>query len=255
LNSGGTSQEKRGGRIVIFAVIGILSAAVSSAYVYSRCQDPVVEGKRMSQWAFALVHEGYQRDDYWVKKPYMQVFKTNPDAAIVWLMTAVDDHPSKFRGFWFRMVRVLPHNIAKCLLPSPHLNNRWAGVLALSLIARDHPDSRIVPFFVQCMADQSTAVRKVAAYEAGPWLSPKHPEAAVEILRLALADRSPDVRRDACRRIVASALDSAAPYTSAARELLPILSNLRRSGDSFASQATVLLKTPATKQPLELSYR
>ena len=94
-------------------------------------------------------------------------------------------------------------------------------MLALSNVAREKPDARIPAFLLECMQDSNVAVRKIAAYEAGPWLDPEHPETAVKILRLALAVKSPQVRRDACRRIVASKTDG--NYVNALRELLPKL--------------------------------
>lgn len=92
-------------------------------------------------------------------------------------------------------------------------------MLALSDLARAEPDERITQFFLECMQDSNVAVRKVAAYEAGPWLSPAAPEAAMEILEAGLLDSHPDVRNDACRRIAASATTRCLEYQAAARRL------------------------------------
>lgn len=185
--------------------------------------DPVIEGKRMSVWAQELVCERYARNQYGIKAGYMHIFKMDRDASICALMKASGNHRSKTLLLWLRFTRLLPERLGSNLRPKPiYALNRWAGVLALSNLAREKADERIPGFFLECMQDSNMAVRKIAAYEAGPWLDPEHPATAVKILRLGLADRSAEVRRDACRRVAASG-GKTDRYGVALRELLPQL--------------------------------
>jgi hypothetical protein len=128
----------------------------------------------------------------------------------------------KGRILWSRFTQFLPKRLDAALRPkTTYPGNRWAGVLALSNVAREKPDARIPAFFLECMQDSNVAVRKIAAYEAGPWLDPRASRNCGQDFRLALADKSPQVRRDAFRRIAAS--KTYGNYVNALRELLPKL--------------------------------
>ncbi len=226
---------------LIFAVGIFFLGLICVSHLYAHRVDPVVEGKRMSIWALDLVRETYRRDEYRVKPEYTRIFKTDRDAAIPALMNAVDFHPSKARIVWFRVTQLLPKQLGAALRPQPtYTINRWAGLLALSHLAREKPDARIAPFFLHCMRDSNVAVRKVTAYEAGPWLDPERPDIAARVLALALSDQSPDVRRDACRRIVASG-GKADRYGAALRELLPQLRAMPVALTPESSKALVIL--------------
>jgi hypothetical protein len=219
------AREWRGKAAAFAAAVALLLLA---AWVLNRRNDPIIDGKPMSEWAMSLVCEHYGRGEYGVKRGYMAIFKRDRDAAIHWLMAAAEYRHSKPRILWLRIISRLPKQLGKRLRPkTTYTSNRWAAVLALSSLSRDQPDARIVPCFLRCMTNDSPAVRKVAAYEAGPWLSPGDLKPIVEILGLALQDTSGAVRRDACRRIAASASGpNSSDYRQATRSLLPLLRGL-----------------------------
>jgi hypothetical protein len=226
-------------RGVMLAVI-LLLAISGGVYLFVPRSDPVIEGKRMSAWALDLIGDEYGRS-YGIKPEYRRVFKTDRQAAITSLMAVVNYRPSKTRILWFRFTGFLPERMAATLRPKPiPIRNRWAAVLALSNLAREQPDRRIALFFLDCMNHQNTAVRKIAAYEAGPWLYPDDPTIAVHILRIALCDKAAEVRRDACRRIVAFG-NSESRYGMALHELLPELREVELPLTPEATKALAIL--------------
>jgi hypothetical protein len=229
----------RAGIWILILTIG-LQAAASVAH---RRSNPVVEGKSMSDWALALVCERYRRDEYHVKPEYMRVFRAHREQATEWLMHAVDYQHPKPRLLWNQFAGKFPGAVGKSLhLKIPNPANRWAGVLALSNLAREKPDPRIAPFFMKCMKHSSTQVRKIAAYEAGAWLDPQNPQTAVQILRFALSDVSSEVRRDACRRIIASTAEPWSAYSASVRGLLPDLDRMDTDRTPHVARALAALK-------------
>jgi hypothetical protein len=198
----------------------------------------------MNEWAFGLVGERYRKDEYRVDPQYMRVFACDREAAIDHLIGAVRFKHSKARVHWFRFTQKLPSSIGTRLRPKPTFTaNKWAAVLALSRLATERPDRRITEFLLECMGHADPSVRKVAAYEAGPWINPANPKATIEVLRAGLQDWSPEVRRDACRRISSSATNRLDAYTIEARTLLPILRNLELETVSAESSIRAAINT------------
>jgi hypothetical protein len=245
------SMFVRVGKMASFLVgaIILVLAAAGGVYLHVDRADPVIEGKRMSVRALDLTRENYGRDSYGVKREYMRVFETDREAAINALMKVVNCQRSRGRGPWFWLTGFLPKEMATALRPKPiSMSNRWAAMLALSNLARQKADPRIPAFFLECIKDQSTnyndkVVRKIAAYEAGPWLDPEHPEVMVEILRLALRDRAPEVTCDACRRIAASAKDPETKYGAAVWKLLPEVRKIDKDLIPEAVRAVAVLSS------------
>jgi len=227
----------------IFAALIMAGALLATIISGNHRSNPVVEGRPMSDWALALVCDRYGAGEYSLKQEYMRVFRVDRERAVFWLMSAVNYQHSKPRLAWNRVVRKLPDPLAKNLRPTfPNPANRWAGVLALSNLSREKADPLIAPFFLKCMSHPSPQVRKIAAYESGPWLDPEHPLIAIEILRLALSDKSSEVRRDACRRIVASVKEPWSIYAEGVRGLLPVLEALDSNQTPEAARALAALK-------------
>jgi hypothetical protein len=213
-------------------------AAGLIALVVVRERDPVVDGKRMSEWAFSVVERSYPRESYFIPRAARQAFGKDRDAAIIWLQAAINYRPSAVRVYWRNFARKLPKKVAERVQFRGRLvANRWAAVLALSHLAREQPDGRIPEIFLEAMTLPNVPLRKVVAYEAGPWLCPDDPGIAAEILRMALADPSFEVRRDACRRIAESATSESPAYRDALQPLLPFLVEMRGESQELANFA------------------
>jgi len=131
------------------------------------------------------------------------------------------------------------------LIPQRH-RCRWAGVMALSHFARAKADARIDRTFKECINDPDPLVRKIAAYELGPWIFPDRPETAARLLRIALNDPVADVRRDASRRIAMTDISNDHEYVSALLQLRTTVDKLAQNDTSIdvrdhASKASRIL--------------
>lgn len=163
--------------------------------------DPVVNGSPMSEWVRKLTERWTSAHGAYSYPPGVRAaMAADSDAAIVHLIGAVKDRPRAFDGIRVKVGKRLPPFLARVLVPK-RPRCRWAGVMALSHLAYKQPDVRIDRVFQQCISDPDPLVRKIAAYELGPWIFPNEPRIAAELMRKALSDPVSDVRRDACRRI------------------------------------------------------
>lgn len=214
-------------RFILF--LASLGAGFAFWTIQSRLPDPVVDDRRMSRWAATLLdHRTNCYAPYGYSRTHRQVFAANRELAIPHLMAATR-YPTELDRSRIQLSRKLPKPLARWVKPEdrrPYA--RWLGILALSDLARIEPDARIPAFFLHCMDEQLDAtLRKIAAYEAGPWLEPGHHTTSVQILRRALEDDAPLVRRDACRRIAESAGRKDPTFTAAVQVLHPVLEKLR----------------------------
>lgn len=224
------------GRIVLVlagATIGFLFWTVQS-----RTPDPLIEGQRMSAWAVTLLDQSTNfHQPYAYSRKHRRVFAENRELAIPHLIAAVR-YPTEFDRARIKVSRNLPAPLARFVKPDRRPLLRWLGVLALSDLARVKPDPRIPVFFLECMKDERDhTLRKIAAYEAGPWLQPGGHGMAIQILRLALGDEDHLVRRDACRRIAESARRKDTSFTSAAKALSPLLEKIRTNDPALELRA------------------
>jgi len=162
-----------------------------------------------------------------------QALLAEREAAIVQLIAAVNDRPRAFDAFRARAGKRLPAFLARVVVPN-RPRCRWAGLMALSNLAYKRPDARIERVFRQSMRDPDPVVRKIAAYELGPWIFPNNPETVAVLFRDALNDPVSDVRRDACRRIAMIDPRRYPEYASHLRGLLNEIADLSGSDSSAA---------------------
>lgn len=182
-------------------------------------QDPEVEGKRMSEWAFSVIAPGDDHEgSYGYQQKSRQVFSEHARAAIPQLIAAVR-YPSKLEGAWLQLNARLPNGMKLPWVKRRLIAYRWRAILALSDLAKRFPEPEIVTFFHESVHHQNSSVRKITAYESGPWLDPVHPENVIAIIEIALRDAQSEVRRDALRRIAESATAKNSAYTAAAQRL------------------------------------
>ena len=77
-------------------------------------------------------------------------------------------------------------------------------------------------------------MRKVTAYELGPWIFPDNPDTLVALFREALNDPEPNVRHDACRRLAMIDPQKYPEYVLHLRGLLNAIGNLSSKDPSRA---------------------
>ena len=164
--------------------------------------DPVVQDRRMSLWVSSLLDQSTNfYKPYGYSREHRRVFSEHREHAIPHLILAIR-YPTRYDRARIRLSHSFSGPLARVVRPENRRpRNRWLGVLALADLARFEPDPRIPGFLLSCMREKDENLRKICAYEAGPWLEPGRHITAVKILELALKDEAHPVRRDACRRI------------------------------------------------------
>lgn len=225
-----------------WTVITILLVLIAAGIVIARHQqeknDPVIDGKRMSEWCLLLIEPTPRRGSYGYPSRYRKLFETHRDLAVRHLINTVRLYstPPNWRA---RAAKFFPEPIAKFIRPKPlqPVAARWVAILALSDLARKNPDPTIPTFFLESIHDKNVAVRKVTAYEAGPWLAPDNPELPIQVLSLALQDTHSEVIRDACRRLLESCPKNES-FRRAAQRLLPQLYSISCSTNEYLLKAT-----------------
>ena len=188
----------------------------------------------MSEWVRKLTARWTSgHGTYQYPRGVRQALFAEREAAIVHLIAAVNDRPRGFDALRIKAGKRLPSFLARIVVPD-RPRCRWAGLMALSNLAYKQPDARIGRVFRQCMHDPDPVVRKIAAYELGPWIFPNNPETVAALFRDALNDPVSDVRRDACRRIAMIDRQRYPEYASHLRGLLNEIADLSGSDSSVA---------------------
>jgi hypothetical protein len=206
-------------------------------------RDPIVHGAAMSTWVWKLAEKWTpEHSTYYYSREIHAALREDRDAAIQHLIAVLHNGSlvlDKERGW---LAQHLPGPLAAWVAPDrPKV--RWAAVLALSDLAREFPDPRIAEAFHWCVRDSDPLVRKVTAYELGPWIQPDQPELLGASLNRLLSDPVADVRRDACRRILSSALPHVG-YGQAVLLLKPRLEEIKRldPGSEVRAAAAVAIE-------------
>ena len=194
--------------------------------------NPVVNGAPMNEWVRKLTERWTSEHRAYAYPPGVRsALSSDREAAIRHLIAAVKDRPGAFDAVRGKAGKGLPEFLARIVIPR-RPRCRWAGLMALSDLAYKQPDVRIDRLFEECINDPDPVVRKIAAYEMGPWIFPNHPAVAANLLRKALQDPVSDVRRDACRRITMTDATRYPAYTSHMRALLDDIEKLARKDSS-----------------------
>jgi hypothetical protein len=238
----------RRGWILSTVLLVLIAAGMVIAHHQQEKNDPVIEGKRMSEWCLLLIEPTPRRESYGYPSNYRKRFEDHRELAVPHLINTVRLYsaPPNWRA---RAAKKLPEPIARIIrptLPRP-VAGRWVAMLALSDLARKNPNPAIASFFLECTHDKSVAVRKITAYEAGPWLAPNNPELPIQILSLALEDKYSDVVRDACRRLLKSCPENES-FRNAARRLLPQLYSISCSTNEYSMKAIRVIQSTVREQ-------
>jgi hypothetical protein len=236
----------RSGWIISTVLLLLIASGILIARNLQKKNDPLIDGKRMSEWCLLLIEPTPHRGRYGYPSSFRKLFQTHPDLAVPHLINSVRLYstPPNWRA---RLSKNFPKPIASIIAPKPlrPVAGRWVAILALSDLARKNPNPAIALFFLDSIRDKSVAVRKVTAYEAGPWLAPNNPELPIQILGIALEDKSSEVVRDACRRLIESSPKNNS-FRNAAKCLLPALYSISCSTNEYASVAIKVIESNAT---------
>jgi hypothetical protein len=228
-------------------VVSIVAGMVIARHQQEK-NDPVIDGKRMSEWCLLLIEPTPRRESYGYGSNYRTLFEKDRELAVRHLINTVRLYstPSNWRA---RVAKIFPEPMARIIRPKPlrPVAARWLAILALSDLARKNPDPVIGRFFLECIHDKNVPVRKVTAYEAGPWLAPNNPELPIRILELALEDAHPEVIRDACRRLLESCPKNEC-FRDRAKRLLPALYSISCSTNEYPMNAIKVIESTDTTE-------